>query len=194
MAGSERVRETDYLPFLILGLEITLFTLLRIKGQPKRTRVSGWQHLTPRCSFCLLGCKVPPSWTSCLILYRYLDGHSSAVFWSRNRGRAEMFWVPWGVYVLRLAQDMALSFPSNKGHPPGNVSTGPQPRQWMKCEEDWMHLQKPKPRAAGLCLDQCSLCFDQGEAGRLGPLVPVAECHPSNNPALPCRFLGPFVL
>lgn len=31
MAGSERVRETDYLPFLILGLEITLFTLLRIK-------------------------------------------------------------------------------------------------------------------------------------------------------------------
>lgn len=58
----------------------------------------------------------------------------------------------------------------------------------MKREEDWMHLQKPKSRAAVLCLDQCSLCFDQGEAGRLGSLVPVAECHPSN-PSLPCRFL-----
>lgn len=61
MAGSEHVRETDYLPFLILGLEITLFILLRIKGQPKKTRVSGWKHLTPRCCFCLLGHKVPPS-------------------------------------------------------------------------------------------------------------------------------------
>lgn len=54
MAGSEHVREGDYLLPLTLVMEIKMFMFLRIKWVTKED--IGWKELTPRHCFCLFAC------------------------------------------------------------------------------------------------------------------------------------------